>query len=74
MSNRGLGLLSLTFIILSAILFIRTGALFYAGLIGLNSSGMLAHLGSNRGFKLVFMIVGLIFLIFTVYQAAIYFS
>ena len=74
MSNRILVLLSVVFIILSMLFFIHTGELFYAGLIFVNCCAVLCLLGRNRGFVLLFMIAGLIGMIFTAYQGWLYFS
>lgn len=74
MSRATLITLNLLLTVLAAILFIHTGALFFMGLAFVNCCGALVYLGKNRGFAIFFILLGLVGMIFTVYQAIDYFG
>ena len=74
MSNKILALPAILFLILSIIFFINTGSPFYAGLIFVNCAAVMCFLCRNRTLVNVFLILGLIGMIFTTYHGILYFS
>ena len=73
MKNIVVGLLTFILFGICAVLYIHTDAMFYVGLMFVSSAVSLCLLGKNKGFVLFFMILALIGVIFTAYQAFIYF-